>query len=285
MTTQANAILSSSQNGSIVVGSTNKPTHIGRVLDDGSTQLYTYEYNGFGNITKTIDPVGRTFSYIYATTASICWKSGRPGRAKRIAFPDDLQRPAPASDLHRRCRSDDHLHLQCSRAGFNRNECAGSTQPPTVTTPTVTARRSIGPLGDTTTWTYDAMGRVRTNTDVSGYTLTFDYDDLIASRRSLFRIRPSTSSPTPVLDRTLIRDRAGRQTSFEYNSVRQMTKRTDPLNRVTLFQWCKCGALKTLTDPMGRTTTWRHDIRAASSARSMRMARRSPTSTKTPPAV
>ena len=30
------------------VGSTSKPAHIGRVLDDDSTQLYTYEYNGFG---------------------------------------------------------------------------------------------------------------------------------------------------------------------------------------------------------------------------------------------
>jgi RHS repeat-associated protein len=49
-------------------------------------------------------------------------------------------------------------------------------------------------------------------------------------------------------------------TSFDYNSARQMIKRTDPLNRSTLFQWCKCGALKTLTDPMGRTTTWRHDV-------------------------
>ena len=49
-----------------MVGSTNKPAHVGRVLDDGSTQLYTYEYNGFGNVTKTMDPVGRTFSYIYA---------------------------------------------------------------------------------------------------------------------------------------------------------------------------------------------------------------------------
>ena len=36
------------------------------MLDDGSTQLYTYEYNGFGNITKQIDPLGRTFSYLYA---------------------------------------------------------------------------------------------------------------------------------------------------------------------------------------------------------------------------
>ena len=51
---------------SIAVGSTSKPTHIGRVLDDGLTQLYTYEYNDFGNVTKMIDPVGRTFSYIYA---------------------------------------------------------------------------------------------------------------------------------------------------------------------------------------------------------------------------
>lgn len=52
--------------GSIYVGSTNKPAHVGRVLDDGSTQLYSYEYNGFGNIIKQIDPIGRTFSYLYA---------------------------------------------------------------------------------------------------------------------------------------------------------------------------------------------------------------------------
>ena len=58
----------------------------------------------------------------------------------------------------------------------------------------------------------------------------------------------------------MITDRAGRQTTFEYNSVRQLIKRTDPLGRVTLFQWCKCGALRRLADPMGRTTTWRHDI-------------------------
>lgn len=31
----------------------------------GSTQLYTFEYNNFGKVTKMIDPVGRMFSYIY----------------------------------------------------------------------------------------------------------------------------------------------------------------------------------------------------------------------------
>jgi YD repeat-containing protein len=50
-----------------IIGSNNVPTHIGRVLDDGTTQLYTYAYNGFGHVTNSIDPVGRTFSYIYDT--------------------------------------------------------------------------------------------------------------------------------------------------------------------------------------------------------------------------
>src|SRR5262249_13835878 len=56
----------SSAAGSIIIGTSSKPTHVGRVLDDGSTQLYSYQCNGLGNVTKTIDPIGRTFTYIYA---------------------------------------------------------------------------------------------------------------------------------------------------------------------------------------------------------------------------
>jgi len=50
-----------------VAGANNRPMHVGRVLDDGSTQLYTYGYDGLGNLTNSIDPVGRTFSYVYDT--------------------------------------------------------------------------------------------------------------------------------------------------------------------------------------------------------------------------
>ena len=49
-----------------VEGTSNKPSHVGRVLDDGSTQLYAYEYGELGNVTKTVDPWGRTFSDVYA---------------------------------------------------------------------------------------------------------------------------------------------------------------------------------------------------------------------------
>ena len=52
-----------------VVGTSDRPSHIGRVLDDGSTQLYTCAYDGFGHLTNSVDPVGRTLSFVYDTNS------------------------------------------------------------------------------------------------------------------------------------------------------------------------------------------------------------------------
>ncbi len=43
----------------------NKPSKVARVLDDGTTQLYQYEYNSFGKTTKMTDPLGRVTTYLY----------------------------------------------------------------------------------------------------------------------------------------------------------------------------------------------------------------------------
>src|SRR5262249_3039652 len=40
---------------------------IGRVLDDGSSQIYKYEYNALGKVTKETDPLGRETDYFYGT--------------------------------------------------------------------------------------------------------------------------------------------------------------------------------------------------------------------------
>jgi YD repeat-containing protein len=48
-------------------GSAITPTAIGRVLDDGSTQLTQYEYNTKGMKAREIDPVGRETVYVYGT--------------------------------------------------------------------------------------------------------------------------------------------------------------------------------------------------------------------------
>ena len=52
--------------GSLIGVTVQHPSGIARVLDDGSTQLYSNEYNNaYGKVTKRIDPLGRTTTYIY----------------------------------------------------------------------------------------------------------------------------------------------------------------------------------------------------------------------------
>ena len=69
------------------------------------------------------------------------------------------------------------------------------------------------------------------------------------------------------LDPVLLRDRAGRQTLLQYDAMRQLSQRTDPLNRVTRYEWCSCGDLKSVTDPMGRTTAWNKDVQGRVSSK------------------
>ena len=47
-------------------GTLDKPSAIGRILDDGSTQLTQLRYNAVGNVTGIIDPIGRETTFSYA---------------------------------------------------------------------------------------------------------------------------------------------------------------------------------------------------------------------------
>jgi RHS repeat-associated protein len=253
----------SAVNGPIIVGSNNKPTHIGRVVDDGSTQLFTYEYNDFGNITKSIDPLGRTFSHIYDANGIdlLEIRQTRAGQSELLSKTtyNAQHRPLTITDAAGQTTT-----YTYNARGQVLTETNAKGERKTYHYDAKGFRTSVdGPLPgvtNTTKWTPDTTGRVRTETDVSGYTLTFDYDDLDRPTKITFPDGTFSRFTYKLLDRTLVQDRAGRKTSFVFNSIRQMTKRTDPLNRTTVFEWCKCGALRHLTDPMGRTTTWRHDV-------------------------
>src|SRR5262249_33729250 len=53
--------------GAQFVGSAAHPVAVARILDDGSTQIYRYEYNSKGKKIKEIDPVGRETVFVYGT--------------------------------------------------------------------------------------------------------------------------------------------------------------------------------------------------------------------------
>lgn len=252
------------------VGSTDQPRHVGRVLDDGTTQLYTQHYNQFGHLTNSIDPLGRTFSYVYSTNG-IDLLEVRMTRAGKNEL------------LSRMTYNAQHLPLtsvdaagQTNTYTYNaRGQLLSETNPKNETTTYTYDTNGYliavdGPLpgtNDVTTATYDAFGRMRTKTDVSGYTVTFDYDALDRLTRITYPDATFDQITYHRLQPSVLQDRAGRQTLLEYNAVGEMSKRTDPLGRVTQFQWCRCGDIKSLTDPMGRTTSWHTDVQGRLSAK------------------
>jgi RHS repeat-associated protein len=258
------------QSAALYRGTSDKPRHIGRVLDDSSTQLYTYERNEFGQVTNSIDPMGRTFSYLYATNGIdlLEVRMTRAGKNER---------------LFRATYNAQHLPLtQTDAAGqtttntYNARGQLLTTSNPKGETITYTYNTNgylvavDGPLPDTNdtfTTTYDGFGRTRTKTDVSGYTVTFSYDALDRLTNMAF---PDGTFPSVVsnrLDPSIVRDRAGRQTLLEHDAMRQLVKQTDALNRITRYEWCSCGDIKSLTDPMNRTTQWHKDVQGRLTAK------------------
>lgn len=246
----------------VIEGTNNRPTHVGRVLDDGSTQLYRFTYDGFGHVLKTVDPVGRTLSYIYATNG--------------IDLLEVRQTRATNELLAKITYNAQHLPLNLTDAAGQTTACAYNPrgQVLSITNPKHETFTCVydangyllavdGPLpgtNDVSTMTYDAFGRVRTATDVSGYTLTLDYDSLDWLTRITYPDSSFEQITYDRLDPVVFRDRAGRQTLFNYDRLRQLTQITDPLGRATRLEWCRCGAMKSLTDPLGRTTSWLTDV-------------------------
>jgi RHS repeat-associated protein len=249
------------QSSSIVVGSSNRPTHEGRVLDDGSTQLYTRDYNAFGNLTREVDPVGRTVSYVYADNGIdlVEIRQTRAGQNQLLA-----RRTYDAR--HQMLTATDAAAQTTTFTYDARGQILSSTNARgEVTTYGYDAGGYLTSItgalpGARTVQTYDAMGRIRSWSDGDEPPTQMEYDGLDRVIKISHGDGTYEELAYTHLDRTSMRDRAGRITRFEYNSSRQQTRRIDPLGRETRFQWCHCGDLRSLTDPMGRTTTWRHDV-------------------------
>jgi len=258
------------QASSLSVGTSDKPRHIGRVLDDSSTQLYSYEYNEFGHVTNSVDPVGRTFSSIYSTNG-IDLLEVRMTRAGK----NELLYSATYNDQHLPLAMTDAAGQTTTNTYNARGQLLTTTNPKGETTTYTYDTNGYlvaidGPLpgtNDTLTATYDSFGRTRTKTDESGYTIVMSYDALDRITNITFPDATFHQFTYNRLDPSAIQDRAGRQTLLEHNSMRDLVKRTDPLNRVTRFEWCRCGNIKSLTDPMGRTTQWHTDVQGRLTAK------------------
>lgn len=251
------------QANSIYGGTFSRPTVIGRVLDDGTTQLskFSYDTSGFFNLTQAVDPTGRTTSYAYANQVDLAAVSQttRAGLQTTIAqyIYDNHHRPLFYTDAAG----------QMWRYTYN---AAGQ-----VTT-------SVDPLGHTTTYhydpsanltsitnannataatyTYDGFNRVRTYTDSEGWTATYDYDAADRVTKITYPGGTTDLYTYDKLDLASYADRLNRVWAYTYDSNRRLTKVGDPLGNQTLLGYDGLGQLASLTDPKTNTTTWTYDL-------------------------
>jgi RHS repeat-associated protein len=258
------------QHATDFAGEQNLPTHIGRVQEDGQTQLYRTGYNRLRNLTNSVDPVGRTFSLVYATNDVdlLEVRQTRAGNNELLfrATYNDQHRPLTIVDAAGQTNTFTYnARGQLLTATNPKGEVAGYTYDGEGYQIAMD-----GPLpgtNDTLRTTYDLFGRIRSVTGLTGYTMTYDYDVMDRITRITHPDQTFEEVTYERLDPAVIQDRAGRQTLFQYDDMGQVKTTTDPLGRVTRFDWCRCGQIKSLTDPMGQTTTWLTDVQGRNIAK------------------
>jgi YD repeat-containing protein len=251
--------------GATVPGSIDRPSVIGRVLEDGTTQLYQYGYNALGNVINTVDPLGRTFTSLYD--------------ANGVDLLEVRQtRGANHERLARFTYNSQHLPLtavdaagQTSTFTYNaRGQLLTSTNPQgKVRTFSYDSNGYVVAFDDALPGTndqvrlaYDSFGRVHSITNSDGYHLVFDYDVMDRLTNVVYPDGTFTAVTYDRLDPETSRDRLGRITRYAHNSLRKLVKIEDPLKRTTFFNWCGCGDLESIIDPLGRMTSWRRDIQS-----------------------
>jgi RHS repeat-associated protein len=255
-------------NKTYIEGTNNSPSAIARVLDDGSSQIYQYQYNNFGKVTHFTDPANRVTASTYATNGiDLLQVAQQVGTNYQV--------------LAQFTYATNHLPLtavdpagQTNYFGYN-----AFGQLTTLTNAlnqvTTMAYDTNGYLtnitgalpGATTSFTYDGYGRVRTVTDSQGYTLTTDYD--AADRPTKVTYPDSTFSQVVYnrLDPILAKDRRGHWSTKLFDPLRRVTDTVDALGRRTHLEYCSCGSLSSITDPLRRVTSWLRDIQGRVTAK------------------
>ncbi|WP_404943866.1 RHS repeat-associated core domain-containing protein (plasmid) [Ralstonia solanacearum P673] len=243
------------------VGSTEQPTAVARVLDDGSTQLMRTSYNAQGNVTAQSDAVGRQALYDYADNGVDVL------RVKRVnGGSTDLLAEYTYNDQHEPLTYRDAAG-QLTTYTYN---AAGQKTSETNALGQTTRweydangflQRVVNANGKTAaSYAYDAIGRIAGQTDSEGRTVKYQYDAL--NRLTLTQYPDGTTrrQTWDKLDLASTTDRLGRVTRYTYDSARRLVQVTDPLGRRIQYGYYPNGKLKTLTDAAGNVTTWQRDI-------------------------
>ncbi|KAA3445852.1 peptidase C39 [Mesorhizobium sp. SARCC-RB16n] len=252
------------QSSSIFGGTYDEPIAVGRVLDDGTTQLtkFSYDASGFFNLTQAVDPTGRTTSYTYANQIDLAGVS----QTTQNGFQTTIAQYG-YNGHHRPLFYIDAAGETTSFTYNGAGQLTSSTDPKGEKTSyhydSLANLTSVTNANNATalTYTYDSFDRVRTLTDSEGWTVTYDYDAADRVTKITYPDGTADFYTYNKLDLASFKDRENRVWGYTYDANRRRTKTIDPLGNQTLFGYDGRDQLTSLTDPKTNVTIWAYDVR------------------------
>jgi RHS repeat-associated protein len=256
------------QRQSIYSGSLMEPSAVGRVLDDGTTQLTQAAYNALGDPATFVDPAGRTTTFGYAPNqidlTSITQKTGTTQTTVATMTYNAQHRPATVTDA---------AGETTTYTYYPSGQLASMTNPLGETT--IFEYNPLGYLKDVidangkiaASFTRDAMGRVATYTDSEGLTLGYTYDAADRVKKIIYPDGTFEKLTYDKLDLASYTNREGHVWTYSHDADRRLISVTDPLGNTTSFGYYENGALKSVTDANGHMTSWDIDLQSRPTAK------------------
>ncbi len=260
----------SNSNDSRVLGTSNLPTGVGRVLPDGTTELSvtTRDCTRYGYQPCIVtDPVKRQTTYLYdtngvdlLTVTNTTPNTPAPGahNDRLVTFSNYVQhRPQTVTEAGL-------APTTLSYTPFGQIKQITPPAPPTYiyNYNPKNQLESIALNASTQTvavFKYDSLSRLFTAKDATGELITFGYDDADRLTSKTFPDGTSVGYGYTLLDLTSVTDRVGNLTTGLYDADRHLTSSTRS-GRVTKYDYYDDGSLKHTTDPRNSTTLYSRDI-------------------------
>lgn len=264
------------------VGGTNLASSVDQTENvDGSSQkiVQSSDYNLQGNLSKSVDPVGRVTHLAYDGSG--------------VDLLEVRQQNGSGTDLlARMLYNTRHLPVKIWDGGGHLTEMTYNAYGQVTSVKNalneVVTLSYIKPVGqtnpnahdsllasidgpqpggaDVTTFTYDGHQRLESAKDADGYQVWYEYDDLNRPTKITYQPQGVVLAEAEYeevvwdrLDPVLLRDRQGRLTRREYDSMGMLVAETDSEGRRVEYEWCTCGSLASLKDANGHVTEWFYD--------------------------
>jgi YD repeat-containing protein len=229
-------------------------------VTDTAARTVTYTYDANNRLASIADPAGKIYSFSYSGDflTAVTWPDGGSWQYSYDTNGLMLTKTDPVGKVTTYTYDADHRVVEGTKPSGSSKGMDYPTVSGTVKSSTITDDN-----GGVWTYKYDSHhGYMTEMIDPLGNSTTYAYD---ANQNRILETAPNGSYTSYTYDsagnRSSVTDALGNLTTYTYNILGQVTSTTDPLGRTTTSSYDSKGLLSQTIDVLGRKTSYTYDAK------------------------